>query len=271
MVISANTKIATIIKHHSGALDAIISVNSKFEKLRNPLLRKIMAGRTSIAMAAKIGGCSELDFFARLKPLGFEIDAETTDHEEIIKPSPDFMLELDENRVIDLDVRPVIASGNDPLKQILTAVKSVQPGEVLRITNSFEPTPLIGLLEKQGFSSHVVVQEEELVQTYFYRNPLNGQSGEIPAIPGDEKEGNWVEILSRFSNKLVTIDVREMEMPLPMHSILEGLDQLPLEHALFVYHKRIPVFLLPLLEERNFDYRIKTISETEVFLLIFRN
>jgi len=40
---------------------------------------------------------------------------------------------------------------------------------------------------------------------------------------------------------------------------------------LFVYHKRIPVFLLPELRERNFDYRIKEIAPNEVRLLIFKD
>lgn len=59
-------------------------------------------------------------------------------------------------------------------------------------------------------------------------------------------------------------------MPLPMLTILEALENLPEDKALFVYHKRIPVFLLPELAERKFDYRIKEISDGEVHLLIFK-
>jgi hypothetical protein len=56
-----------------------------------------------------------------------------------------------------------------------------------------------------------------------------------------------------------------------MHTILGALDQLPCDTALYVYHKRIPVFLLPELAQRGFEYRIKEISDGEVHLLIFRN
>lgn len=56
MVINSDTKIAAILKQHPDALEAIISIDQKFGKLRNPLLRKLMAGRTSIAMASKIAG-----------------------------------------------------------------------------------------------------------------------------------------------------------------------------------------------------------------------
>ena len=74
MTINADTKIAAILKQNPAALESIISINSKFEKLRNPLLRKLMAGRTSIRMASKISGSSLEDFYSKLEPLGFEID-----------------------------------------------------------------------------------------------------------------------------------------------------------------------------------------------------
>ena len=47
MIINAGTKIAAILKQNAAALDAIVAVNPKFEKLRNPILRKVMAGRSS--------------------------------------------------------------------------------------------------------------------------------------------------------------------------------------------------------------------------------
>jgi hypothetical protein len=56
-----------------------------------------------------------------------------------------------------------------------------------------------------------------------------------------------------------------------MHTILEALNTLPVNEALFVYHKRIPVFLLPELEERKFTYRINEVSDAEVHLLIYKD
>jgi hypothetical protein len=71
MIINADTKIAKILKQNPAALEAIISITPKFEKLRNPLLRKLMAGRTSIGMASKISGCKLDEFFKKLAPLVF--------------------------------------------------------------------------------------------------------------------------------------------------------------------------------------------------------
>lgn len=108
MTINANTKIAAIIKQHPDALEAIVSISPKFEKMRNPILRKLMAGRASIGMASKIGGCSVNTFFEKLKPLGFEIDRSAMPVAEEKKEVPYFITSLKKKQVVELDVRPVL-------------------------------------------------------------------------------------------------------------------------------------------------------------------
>ena len=78
-------------------------------------------------------------------------------------------------------------------------------------------------------------------------------------------------MLKHYEEKTQSVDVRHLEMPQPMMTILEAIEKLPEDNALFVYHKRIPVFLLPELREREFDYRIKEIAPNEVRLLIFKD
>lgn len=266
--INANTKIAQLLKDHPDALEAIISIDAKFQKLRNPLLRKVLAGRTSIAMASKMAGCKVNDFFLKLKPLGFEIDVNGVPIKEERKELPAFITALTKNQIIDFDVREILASGKDPLNPILEKVKSIQTGEALKIINTFEPVPLIKMLEKKGFVTYADVISNDLVETYFYKK--SDKAGIEVESTATASHG-WEEVMQRFSNKLVTIDVRALEMPQPMLTILSELEKLPRENALYVYHKRIPVFLLPELTEKKFDYRIKEISDGEVHLLIFRN
>jgi uncharacterized protein (DUF2249 family) len=266
MNINANTRIAVILKQRPEALEVIIGISPKFEKLRNPFLRKLMAGRTSIAMASKLGGCAIADFFTKLKPLGFEVDDGMPPAEEEKKHVPGFMATLNEAQLIVLDVRPVIASGKDPLSMIIEKVKTIHAGQVLKIINSFEPTPLMHLLEKQGFESFADMINDELVETWFYKKmpePLLAQ----PVVA----DAGWDAVLAQYKSTMQVIDVRALKMPQPMLTILDALDRLEAGTALFVYHKRIPVFLLPELTERKFGYRIKEISDAEVHLLIFRN
>ncbi len=268
MTINADTKIATLLKQSPGALEAIVSINSKFEKLRNPLLRKLMAGRTSIRMASKISGNSLEDFYSKLKPLGFEIDKAIPGDKNEERPTlPAFFNVMKPDQIIEFDVRPMIDANEDPLSLIVKKVKNIQPGQALKIINSFEPAPLILLLKKQGFESYVDVINDQKVETYFYKT---GNNGVEINVTGNVTDG-WDYCIQRFSHKIQTIDVRGLEMPKPMLTILDAIENLPSETALFVYHRRIPVFLLPELKAREFDYRIKEISDKEVHLLIFKD
>lgn len=268
MTINANTKIAKILKQSPGALEAIISINPRFEKLRNPLLRKLMAARTSIGMASKIGGFDVEKFFEKLQPFGFEIDRNAVPESSKEKPKlPAFFNSIKPEQIVDFDVRPIIDAGEDPLTSIVDRVKKISKGGALKIINSFEPTPLISLLKKQGFESFVDTIDDQTVETYFYK------IRDWPVQINEEEnisEG-WDELLKNFEGKLENVDVRHLEMPQPMMTVLEAIGKLPEDKALFVYHKRIPVFLLPELRERKFDYRIKEIAPNDVRLLIFKD
>ncbi|MBS1486629.1 MAG: DUF2249 domain-containing protein [Bacteroidetes bacterium] len=267
-VINAHTKIAAILKDKPEALEAIISISPRFNKLRNPLLRKIMAARATIQMASKVGGCTVEDFFEKLQPLGFVIDrASLPDKEDETSPLPAFMKKLAAEKVNELDVRPVIESGQDPFKMIMAKVKGIEPGQILKLINSFEPVPLIDLLGKQGFESYVQTVDENCAITYFHKT-ADVKIATEDVSPTDESE--WEAAIRNLEGKLIYADVRHLEMPLPMLTILDKLENLPAGHALFVYHKRIPVFLLPELRERNFEFLIKEISDAEVHLLIVR-
>ena len=268
MKINSKTSIGSILKSNPAALDAIVNLSPKFEKLRNPLLRKLIAARATIEMASKIGGCNVEDFFKVLIPFGFETEElKMENKEENIKPVPDFVSVIAKDKIIDFDVRPILASGSDPLKQIMEKTKTVKKGEVLRIINTFEPVPLIMLLGKKGYDVYSDVQNDNYTETWFYKkNDLLDEN----LLPDTENDSDWETILKHYKDKIIAIDVRQMEMPMPMMTILDKLETLEHGKALYVYHKRIPVFLIPELKEKGFDFRSKEISENEVHLLIFK-
>lgn len=268
MIIHADTTIAAIIAHNQKALEVIVSISKKFEKLRNPLLRRLIAPRTSVAAACRMGGCFLEDFFAPLEALGFEIDRKEKSHKEAVEMRPAFLVHLKKEDLEVLDVRPCLASGGDPLALVMKAVKKLRPEGVLKIINSFEPTPLLHLLERKGFETYVETLGPEHVSSYCYRSP---------SFPGQPSTGHradmdlFEEAGKRFKGKTIEIDVRQLDMPQPMYTILEALGSLPEGKALAVAHRRIPVLLLEALTEKNFEYQIKEISEGEVRLLIYRD
>lgn len=274
MDISANTKISVLIKANPASIDAIASINKHFEKLRNPILRKILASRVTIADAARIGGCTVDVFFEKLAPLGFTVSTDAApkkDESGIPKEKPDFIKQISSKKIVTLDVRPDIASGNDPFQKIMQKVSILSPDDVLLIINTFEPVPLINILKKKGFEHYTEISEDKVVHTYLKlsADKKASPSAEIDA-PIIHEAKVFEEKLNHFAGRIKETDVRDMEMPMPMITILQELETLPEGMALFVHHKKVPQYLLPELKERNFSWLIKEAEAGNVKLLIYR-
>lgn len=274
MVINNNTKISSIIKENKRSVDAIAGVAKPLQRLRNPLLQKMLAGRTTLAQAAKIGGCSIDELAVALKPLGFDwVNEDTKDEQGAFALTPAFMLSIDKYPKTILDVREDLAGGSDPLKKIMATVRQLPKENVLEIINTFEPTPLINMLDKKGFESYVETKGENEVHAFFKlkdgaEEKANTLENELPDLCDEE---DFAEKLKSFGEKVAPVDVSEMEMPMPMVTILEALSSLPEGHILSVTHKRIPVFLFNELKERKAEYLVYKKSETDVRLLIWKN
>ena len=128
MTINSSTKIAAIIKANKAGIEVIASLAKPLEKLRNPVLRSLMAGRVTIAEAAKMGGCTVADFRKALEPLGFiwvalEEEGSNESGGEVI---PAWFNHLTDPQKQSLDVRPVISEGKDPLKEINDGINELK-------------------------------------------------------------------------------------------------------------------------------------------------
>jgi uncharacterized protein (DUF2249 family) len=271
MKISVNTKISALFKQNPASLDAIVAINSKFEKLKNPILRKLMAGRTSIAQAAKIGNVPIKDFFKALVPLGFETDERepAVAENNATSDRPAFLQHITPGRIQELDVRPVLERGDDPLQLIMKAIHTLPTDHALKLINSFEPTPLVVLLKKKGYGYWHEWISEKTIHCYFYFAGKPG-SKETTAKTALTSPNNWNDVLAGFNERIKQIDVRALEMPQPMLTILEELKNLAAGYVLYVYHKRVPVYLIDELKSKQYDYRFKEIHPGEVHLLIWK-
>lgn len=270
MKISAATKISSLLKANPAALEAIVSINKHFEKLRNPVLRKVLAPRVTIADAAKMGNCSVDVFFEKLKAIGFEIEtiSETIETVSEIIPLPEFVISSNDSNTMKLDVRNEISNGRDPFQIIMKTVDELPVNFVLLLINSFEPVPLIKILSKKGFLHYTKTLADGTVYTYLKKGATTAPV-KIETTSSNSTE-DFISLTKRFCEKIKTIDVRNLEMPLPMTTILAALENLPSDMALFVHHKKIPQFLFPELQERNFKWSIEEKSENEVDLIIYK-
>lgn len=269
MEIAANTKISALIKANPEAVEAIASINRHFEKLRNPLLRKILASRVTIAEAARIGGCQVDVFFEKLEPLGFTVSQRTPESAPVSAAAtvPAFLAQLPSAAIRVLDVREDIETGNDPFLKITDAVEALDTDSALMLINTFEPTPLIAILGRRGFSAYTEEKAPDLVHTYFWLKDAVATMPEQAPVTGHDFDARLI----RFGEKVKRVDVRDLEMPLPMVTILHKLEELPQGWALHVIQRRVPKYLLPQLQERGYTYAINKLAPEEVYLRIYKN
>jgi hypothetical protein len=75
-----------------------------------------------------------------------------------------------EDQVPTLDVRPILASGGEPLSAILASAELVPAGSSLVILAPFEPVPLFGVLRQMGFSHESALEPGGGYRIRFTRN-----------------------------------------------------------------------------------------------------
>ncbi len=295
MRIDSKTKISKILKQKPEAIGIISDINSNFKKLQNPILRRSLAARVSVSDAARIGKVNVNDFLKALEGIGFEVDYNQEDDAQT--ETNDIPPDFSNKKIVTLDVRPIIAEGKDPFGHINKVAKKIKREEVLLIINDFEPIPLVEYLVSKNFIHWMTEDKEGNYLTYFKLNckkanffqrllgkkDIPCQFHNISAEKNDEKtierrvkeegENNpekFDQIKQQYEGKLVEIDVRDLEMPLPMQNILLGIDKLSDGEALFVHHKRIPQFLLPELKKRNWQYIAKEINADYTYLIVYK-
>jgi uncharacterized protein (DUF2249 family) len=267
MVVTPKTLITELLKAEKDAvIRELIQLNPNFSKLKNPVFRNTLARMVSIESACKMADCEVTAFLDAMRQIGFVVQHQVEETGHLDPQTPTIGRAFDQL----LDVRPVLAQKQDPLKIILQSIDALEEGRTLKLIAPFEPIPLIHMLSGKGYA-HEVEQEEGSVATYFWKNPNAAKSQKIPfaAQPG-QIGTDFQSLLLKFAGRLRTIDVRSLEMPQPMIMILENLQEMQDEEALFVYHKKLPVFLLPHLQERGYEHSTQPTEDGKMNLIIYK-
>jgi uncharacterized protein (DUF2249 family) len=140
-------------------------------------------------------------------------------------------------RRVDCDVRADIARGQEPFAEIMRAVRALAPDQALVLRAPFEPVPLYDVLGRRGFDHWTEHASAGDCSIWFYRHAGATAPASEPAAPTTPSS---------------TIDVRGLEPPLPMVTVLERLETLAPGGVLVVLHDRRPMFLYPQLDARGF-------------------
>lgn len=82
---------------------------------------------------------------------------------------PEVFEGLEQERVVDLDVREQLRDGGEPFQRIMTAAAGVAPDGVLRVRAIFEPVPLYSVMASRGFEHWTEQLGPEDWRVWFYR------------------------------------------------------------------------------------------------------
>ncbi|HTH15942.1 MAG TPA: DUF2249 domain-containing protein [Magnetospirillum sp.] len=144
-----------------------------------------------------------------------------------------------------VDVRPMLAAGEDPLSAIMEASDAVEFGGVLVVDAPFNPSPLRRILAARGFSSYGRRLGDGHWRVFFRLDGGQDWERDADVDVGPEGAMSWQE------EDGLHIDVRKLPPPQPMLAILRLLEAVPAGQGAVVHHERVPQYLLPELAERG--------------------
>ena len=287
-MIRPSDRVAEVLRNDASLIEAFVAASPVFQGLRNPAIRKTMGRLATIEQAARVAGMDPEVLAERLNRARSGGPSQTdrprkTDERE--KPSterdrmptihtdaPARLAKIPADQVVDLDVREDLRNGQEPFSRIMAARREVPPGGVLRLRAIFEPVPLYAVMAKQGFDHWTEELAADDWRVWFYpaqaeneAPPSDGHAGAQapPATPGPAQAAGEGE-------DVIVLDVRGMEPPEPMVRTLAALETLPTGKTLLQINERLPLFLLPKLEELGFQHQVRQQNDGLVRVFIRR-
>jgi len=169
--ITLETKIADLLNDYEGMKDILISINPKFKKLNNPVLRRTLGRVASVRQAAIVGGMDPKDLVDRLRkavgqePICKDCEIKNSDcfypHNDTSAPEW-----IDQAPVETLDANKLLDQDKNPLAEIRKALHKLKTNEMILLTSDFMPEPLIEEFQKAGHEIYTHEEKENLFKTY---------------------------------------------------------------------------------------------------------
>lgn len=167
IIITPKTKIHDLLEAYPELEETLIKAAPQFKKLKNPLLRKTIARVTSLSQAAIIGGVKVEELINTLrKAAGQQLQDHFTEEEISYNfEVPDW---FSANAVSGtIDISDMLNAGEQPVHEVLSAIKNLNEGEILEINAPFIPAPLIDKAIGLGYDYWISEVAEDEFLVYF--------------------------------------------------------------------------------------------------------
>ncbi len=176
---------------------------------------------------------------------------------------PVWLLDTCHDDYITLDVRPILASGEDPLKQILAIASDISNDNILKVEAPFNPHPLRKMMASKGYDSYGVELGPRHWEVFFKFQ----KNVALPPLPD-------VSSLPPFplywQDNILEMDLRRLEPPNPMIAILKTIESGQAGEAFHVKLIRDPIYLYPELAERHWLAKVVEENENDLRVIIYK-
>lgn len=152
---NGDTKLSVALASNPAVLDYVISLNPHdFERLRNPLMRKVMPVRITLRRIANMAGIPEQELLDNINRLAGEplevVDPDRAPVKVSASQAPVWMQGVDDSQIVWVDVLKGDERLDDPMPPINTAVNRMEAGGVIGIKHKWEPQPLFDIWDLRG-------------------------------------------------------------------------------------------------------------------------
>ena len=152
---NGDTKLSEALKANPDILEYIISLNPHdFERLRNPLMRKVMPVRITLKRIAAMTKTDEQQLLDRINTLAGlpleQVDPNRADPVHAEETMPNWMNGIDESKITWANVLEGDEVLADPMPTINKVVNALKPGGVVGVKHKWQPQPLFDIWDMLG-------------------------------------------------------------------------------------------------------------------------
>lgn len=234
--------IAEVLAVRPGLAGSLVTLHPAFGCFRDAAAVQALGGRVTLGDVARMAEVSASDF------LTF-VNGESSTLEEsgsVAEARPAWIDGVDEAAVPSLDARALLAAGIDPFSDVNALAGTIGENGVFLLDAPFDPIPLRRYLHARGFSGYAEKRGHRDWRVVFRRD---GGGPRPHPDPGDN-----TDTASECGEGSVNLDLRGLEPPRPMVTILKTIDQSSVVDEIVVTLEREPLFLYPELAERGWRW-----------------
>ncbi|HYQ57715.1 MAG TPA: DUF1858 domain-containing protein [Draconibacterium sp.] len=169
LIITPKTKIFDLLEAYPQLENVLINAAPPFKKLRNPVLRKTIAKITTLSQAATIGGLNVEELINKLRSeVGQRnVDGVSDERENYTTTQPEW---FDENKIAEsIDIREMLNAGEQPVHEVMSAIKKLNENEILKVIAPFIPSPLLDKSLSMDYSHWLNKKTDEEYWVFFLK------------------------------------------------------------------------------------------------------